>query len=120
MTVDANTVILTVFALTTMYNAYRDNRRADQLATKLDSVGDTTDKIHILTNSAMGAALRMNVVALESDAVSKHRIAEITHAVSDVAAAKASDIAIGEAQRLYAQHLAQQKKVDTKDTKAAN
>ena len=64
----------------------------------LKQTADTTDKIHTLSNSSMGAQLR--IVMLQAK-----RIAEMTKAQPDL------DIA-GEAERAYQQHQEKQAVVD--------
>jgi len=84
------------------------NSRSRSMIGKMDSIAKVQDRIHILTNSGMRAALSATVVALKSDAVSKHRLAEITDTESDRAAAHHADEAVKEAVALVDLHDAQQ------------
>lgn len=76
--------------------------------------GKTVDKIHILTNSAMGAQLKLNVEFAEANAVQAHRIAEITKSDGDIAAAEAADVKVKSQQALYQDHQVQQAVVNAK------
>ncbi len=74
------------------------------LETKIDQVSSTQEKIHILTNSGMRAALVATVAFARSDAVSKKRLAEITKADADIQASQFAEGAIKEAQALVDLH----------------
>lgn len=76
--------------------------------------GAVIDKVHTLSNSAMGAQLKLNVEFAEANAVQAHRIAEITKEDGDTAAAIAADVRVKSQQFLYQEHLTQQAKVDSK------
>lgn len=75
---------------------------------------DVVDKVHTLSNSAMGAQLKLNVEFAEANAVQAHRISEITKEDGDAAAAAAADVRVKSQQFLYQEHLTQQAKVDSK------
>jgi hypothetical protein len=95
-------------ALLVVWTAYKTK----QLQVVADSTKKTVDAVHTLSNSAMGATLKMNVQLAASNAVMAHRLAEITGQPGDAAAAVALDLKTKEHQAIYEAHLAQQAKVD--------
>ena len=70
------------------------------------------DEIHTLTNSAMGAQLKLNVVFAEQNAVKSRRIAELTKEGGDIAEAQAANIVVLEQRRIYQEHLMRQAVID--------
>jgi hypothetical protein len=80
---------------------------------RLAKQGVVIDKVHILSNSAMGSQLLSKVELLKALAVFAHRLAE-TGTEADVAAAKALDVRVIAAQVEYQDHLIKQAKVDAK------
>jgi hypothetical protein len=77
-----------------------------------NKTGSTVDKIHTLSNSAMGAQLTLNVEFAQANAVQAHRIAEITKGEGDMAAAIAADVKVESQKKLLNEHLVAQARVD--------
>ena len=75
----------------------------------------TVNAIHTLTNSAMGAQLKLNVQFAEQNAVLAHRLAEMSKSEGDVAAATAADVVVESQKAIYQEHLVRQAKVDAVD-----
>jgi hypothetical protein len=78
-------------------------------ASKNDKV---VKSIHTLTNSAMGAQLKLNLQFAERFAVQAHRLASITKETGDLAAAVAADVDVEAQKSVYQDHLLRQAKVD--------
>jgi hypothetical protein len=76
------------------------------------SVKKTSEATHILSNSAMGAQLAINVELLQALSVQAHRFASLTKQDGDVATAKAFDVRVEGAKKLYQEHLTKQAVVD--------
>jgi hypothetical protein len=70
--------------------------------------------IHTLTNSAMGAQLKLNVTFAEQNAVKSKRIAAMTKEEGDIAAATADDVIVEQQRAIYQEHLVRQAKVDAR------
>jgi hypothetical protein len=87
--------------------------KASQAETKISVVNKTVDAVHVLSNSAMAAQLKMNVQLARSNAVMAHRLATITKEPGDEAAAIAVDVQVIEHERILQEHLIQQAKVDS-------
>jgi hypothetical protein len=68
--------------------------------------------IHTLTNSAMGAQLKLNVQFAEKIAVGAHRLADVTKEAGDAAAAIAAEVVVEAQKSIYQDHLLRQAKVD--------
>jgi hypothetical protein len=96
----AEVVELTIAALVA-WNTWR--------ASKNDKV---VRDIHTLTNSAMGAQLKLNVTFAEQNAVKSKRIAELTKSEGDIASAAADDLIVEEQKAIYQEHLVRQARVD--------
>jgi hypothetical protein len=93
-------VALTTAALVA-WNTWKQNRQGKQLTA-----------VHILTNSAMGAQLKINVDFANQNAVLLHRLADISKEAGDLAAATAADVIVETQKALYQEHLLKQAKVD--------
>jgi hypothetical protein len=78
------------------------------VGTAVASVKDDTVAVHTLTNSAMGAQLLVRVELLQAQAVQAYRIAAITKEDSDLAMAKALDVQVDAARKIYQAHQVQQ------------
>jgi hypothetical protein len=78
-------------------------------ASKNDKV---VKSIHTLTNSAMGAQLKLNVDFCEKNAVLARRLASITKEDGDAAAATAAEVLVEAQKSVYQDHLLRQAKVD--------
>lgn len=103
-----NNVAIALGAVMLAYNAAMATRRDK----KLSQVAKTTEAIHVLSNSAMGAQLKLNVDFAMSDAVTKHRISLLTKEEGDVAAAAAADIQVAAQLAILQTHVLAQSKVD--------
>jgi len=68
--------------------------------------------IHRLTNSGMGSALAATVVALRSDAATKHELARLIGGTEQLRAATVADIAVDQAEELLRKHNRGQAAVD--------
>lgn len=68
--------------------------------------------IHVLTNSAMGAQLKLNVEFAQQNAVLAHRLSAISKEEGDIAAATAADVVVETQKAIYQDHLLRQAKVD--------
>jgi hypothetical protein len=79
---------------------------------KLESVKKTGEATHTLSNSAMGAQLKMNVTFARAAAVMARRLAEVTKQSGDTAAAAAADVQVIEQEAILQVHLIQQARVD--------
>jgi hypothetical protein len=90
-----------ITALLVMWNTWRANRQTKVIK-----------QIHVLTNSAMGMQLKVNVEFAERFAVQTHRIAEITQAEGDVAAAVAADRDVEIQKDIYQAYLLRLAKAD--------
>ena len=77
--------------------------------------GSVVDKIHTLSNSAMGAQLTLNVNFAKSIAVQAHRIADNSQQQGDIAAALAADVVVTSQQKLLDEHLIAQAKLDSEN-----
>jgi hypothetical protein len=88
-------------AILVAWNAWRANKTAK-----------VVNAVHTLTNSAMGAQLKINVDNAQRAAVMAHRIADITKQEGDIAAAKAADLEVIQQQAVYQDHVVRQAKVD--------
>jgi len=116
MELSGNTVGLLSLAVVTAFNGILD-RIAQKARTKtLESIKETGEATHTLSNSSMGAQLKLNVVALRTAAVALHRLAVQTKADADIAAAKAADVAVHEAESILEIHLQRQAQVDAVTT----
>ena len=100
--------ILVLLVVVVVVGVLMANSRSRSMIEKMDSMARVQDRIHILTNSGMRAALSATVVALKSDAVSKHKLYEMSQTDSDRAAALHADEAVREAVALVDLHDAQQ------------
>ena len=69
-------------------------------------------QIHVLTNSAMGDQLRLNLKFAERFAVQAHRLAALSGDNGDKAAAVAADVDVESQKSIYQEHLLRQAKVD--------
>ena len=103
-----NSVALLGLAIIGVWTAHKTAAIKD----KTDEIKKVADATHTLSNSAMGAQLKMNVQFATSDAVSKHRIATLTNEAGDIAAAQAADIVVKEQEDLLQRHVIAQAKVD--------
>lgn len=88
----------TLAALGALFVSLRNTTAVAEVAQKVQAVATTTDMIHILTNSAMSAALHSSSRALS-------RVADLTGAPEDRTAANASF-------KLYQEHEQKQATVD--------
>ena len=79
---------------------------------EINSVKKTGEATHTLSNSAMGAQLAINVELLQALSVQAHRFATMTGQEGDTATAKAFDVRVTGAQKLYQEHLTKQAVVD--------
>jgi hypothetical protein len=78
-------------------------------ASKNDKV---VKSIHVLTNSAMGAQLKLNVEFAQQNAVLAHRLSALSKEQGDIAAATAADVVVETQKAIYQEHLLRQAKVD--------
>ena len=76
------------------------------------------DATHQLSNSAMGAQLQDAVDSALEKSVLQHRLAELTNADGDKAAAAAADLRVIAKKKLLYDHLANQAIVDANDAKS--
>jgi hypothetical protein len=83
-----------------------------QTAQTLSSIKKTGEANHKLSNSATGAFLKGRVDDAEESAIDKHRIAEMSQAPGDLAAAQAADRRTEQRKALLATHVQQQAEVD--------
>jgi hypothetical protein len=90
-----------ITALLVTWNTYRQSKQGKQVTA-----------IHTLTNSAMGAQLKINVDFAQQNAVLAHRLAAISKDEGDVAAANAADVIVTSQKAIYQEHLIRQAKVD--------
>lgn len=74
--------------------------------------GKQVTAIHTLTNSAMGAQLKLNVEFAQQNSVLAHRLAAISNSEGDIAAAAAADVVVETQKAIYQEHILRQAKVD--------
>jgi hypothetical protein len=96
------------------WNSYQGARRDK----KIESIKKTGEATHTLSNSAMGAQLKLNVEFAQSNAVILHRMADYTKTEGDAAAALAADVKLEAQKVIYQAHLVQQAKVDATEAEA--
>lgn len=103
-----NSLALLGVAIIGLYTA----RQSKVATTEIASVKKTGEAVHVLSNSAMGAQLKINVQYAKAAALLAHRLAAVTGEKGDEAAAAALDLAVGEQEVLLNTHVIQQAKVD--------
>jgi ADP-ribosylglycohydrolase len=81
---------------------------------KIDKVERVTEATHTLSNSAMGAQLLTKVELLQMLAVQAHRLAEVTKEAGDLTIAKAFEVQVEAAKKLYQEHVTKQAIIDAK------
>lgn len=108
-------MMLLAIGAVTAWNSRRSGKRDEQVA----SIKATGEATHILSNSAMGAQLKLNVSFARAVAVMAHRVATITKEDGDLASAEAADIQVHDQEAILQLHLIQQAKVDARDAKEA-
>jgi hypothetical protein len=97
---DAGAVLLGIF---TVWSVWRQSK-----------TGKIVQQVHILSNSAMGAQLEINVNFAKEIAVLKHSLADRSKADGDIAAAIAAEVVVEDQKKKLIDHQIQQAKVDAK------
>jgi len=85
-----------------------------QTAHKLADIKDVADKVHVLTNSSMTAALQSRAAALRANATSLQIIFTLTRLTADEDAAKVAEAAATEAENQFRSQMEKQKLVTAK------
>jgi hypothetical protein len=94
--------------------AVKNNRDIAGVKKSLVKVEKTSEAIHTLSNSAMGAQLLTKVELLQMLAVQAHRLAEVTKEAADAAVAQSFEVQVAAAKKVYQDHLMQQAVVDAR------
>lgn len=102
-----NSLALIGAGLVLAYNTAKSAKRDK----KIDEVKETTDAVHILTNSQMGSQLLEKLQLTEELSVFAHHAAD-RGTPADVAAAVAIDVRVLARKQEYQDHLIRQAKVD--------
>jgi|SRR5208283_3305897 len=106
--VTVNNMALVALALLAVWNARQSAQRGKDIAT----IKGTTETIHTLSNGRLAAVLTVNLQFARSIAVLTERMANITKADGDIAAARAANLQVLQQEALLNAHLTAQSKVE--------
>jgi predicted RNase H-related nuclease YkuK (DUF458 family) len=88
-------------AILVTWNTYRERKQTKVLK-----------QVHILTNSAMGAQLKLNVESAQNISVLAHRLAAMSKEEGDTASALAADVVVETQKQIYQDYLLRLAKSD--------